>query len=242
MSRPSFYSVRSIRYWILCVCLTALLTSACAKKRTQASAPRSVPARPGGSAVKPGTVEEGLASWYGHPYHGRRAANGEVYDMHKLTAAHRTLPFDTIVNVRNLDNQREVQVRINDRGPFIGGRIIDLSEAAAQQIAMIGPGTAKVSVKVLSTKSAAGPSAGRDRFAVQIGAFSDADTAEQLQRRMTEQYGAAYVENVRTDNGMMYRVRVGPKPSLAEAAQLAASLKKETFPALIVRVDSPERN
>ncbi|MSO19911.1 MAG: septal ring lytic transglycosylase RlpA family protein [Acidobacteria bacterium] len=227
-----------MRYWILCVCLTALLTSACGKKRTQASAPRSIPARPGGSAVKPGTSEVGMASWYGHPYHGRRAANGEVYDMRKLTAAHRTLPFDTMVNVRNLDNQREVQVRINDRGPFVGGRIIDLSEAAAQQIAMIGPGTAKVSIEVLSTKSAVG----LDRYAVQIGAFSDAATAEQLQRRMTVRYGAAYVENVRTNNGMMYRVRVGPKPSLAEAAQLAASLKEETFPALIVRVDSPVRN
>ncbi len=87
-----------------------------------------------------GTAERGLASWYGHPYHGRPAADGEIYDMEKLVAAHRTLPFQTMVRVRNVANDKTVDVRIIDRGPFVAGRIIDLSHAAAVAIGLIGPG------------------------------------------------------------------------------------------------------
>ncbi len=90
-----------------------------------------------------GSTEIGIASWYGHPYHGRQAANGEIYDMEKLTAAHRTLPFDTWVRVENISNGKTVEVRITDRGPFVGDRIIDLSHAAAREIEMIGPGRCK---------------------------------------------------------------------------------------------------
>src|SRR3954468_5674361 len=93
-------------------------------------------------------TETGIASWYGHPYHGRAAANGERYDMETLVAAHRTLPFDTWVRVENLNNGKTVEVRIIDRGPFVDGRIIDLSHAAAQVIELIGPGVAKVRVDV----------------------------------------------------------------------------------------------
>jgi rare lipoprotein A len=103
-----------------------------------------LPAPP--AMVAPGE-EVGIASWYGHPYHGRRTASGEVYDMELLTAAHRTRPFDTWVRVRNLDNGMWVDVRINDRGPFVDGRVIDLSRAAAREIDMIGPGTAWVRVE-----------------------------------------------------------------------------------------------
>ncbi|MCS6954662.1 MAG: septal ring lytic transglycosylase RlpA family protein, partial [Bryobacteraceae bacterium] len=99
----------------------AALLAACAKKKTP-----PLPAAP-----VPGWTETGIASWYGRPYHGRRAASGEIYDMEQLTAAHRTLPFGTWVLVRNLDNQRTVTVRIHDRGPFVEGRIVDLSRAAA---------------------------------------------------------------------------------------------------------------
>ena len=91
-----------------------------------------------------------MASWYGHPYHGRRTSNGEVYDMNKLTAAHLSLPFGAWVRVANLDNGREVDVRINDRGPFVKNRVIDLSRAAAKQIGMWGPGTARVRLTVIS--------------------------------------------------------------------------------------------
>lgn len=254
----------STRYALAALAIAVLLSTACGKKRTSASASRKTPSR--AAAAQPGTTQTGLASWYGHPYHGRRAANGEVYDMDKMTAAHRTLPFDTLVKVLNLDNQKTVEVRINDRGPFVDGRIIDLSRAAAQQIAMIGPGTAKVRVEVLGTGKnpnapvkgpPAPPSAspqivpaaspahvtGRGAgYAVQIAAFGDARAANELQRRMASRYGSAYIENVRSDQGVLYRVRVGPKPTLAEANQLAASLERENFQPLVVRVDSTPKD
>ncbi len=100
-------------------------------------------------------TEEGIASWYGPGFHGNLTANGETFDTRKLTAAHQTLPFDTLVRVTNLENERSVVVRINDRGPFVGGRIIDLSEAAAESIDMIGSGTAQVRLELLSEMPAA---------------------------------------------------------------------------------------
>lgn len=103
-----------------------------------------------------GETQTGIASWYGNPYHGRRAANGEVFDMNKLTAAHRKYPFDTVVRVRNLSNSREVDVRITDRGPFVRGRIIDLSRAAANEIDMVNAGITKVKVKVIAVPKKGG--------------------------------------------------------------------------------------
>lgn len=94
-------------------------------------------------------TEQGVASWYGQPFHGRKTASGERYDMHALTAAHPTLPFGVVVRVTNRDNGRTVKVRINDRGPFKKGRIIDLSKAAAKRLRMIGPGTAPVKLEVV---------------------------------------------------------------------------------------------
>ena len=100
-------------------------------------------------APRVGSTESGIASWYGYPYHGRRAANGEIYDMEQLTAAHRTLPFETWVEVENLSNGKHVSVRITDRGPFIEGRIIDLSRAAAREIGLLGPGITDVRIRVV---------------------------------------------------------------------------------------------
>jgi len=115
-----------------------LLVAACAGKRDVKSA----------KGVRNYT-EVGIASWYGKPFHGRRTANGEVYNMHKLTAAHRTLPFGVKVRVTNLQNNRQIVVRINDRGPFKKGRIIDLSKAAAKQLKMIDDGVIKVKIAVV---------------------------------------------------------------------------------------------
>ena len=124
-----------------------LMTTACSRK-TVARAPRPTAPPP-----RIGATETGIASWYGVPYHGRRTSNGETYDMDKLTAAHKTLAFDTWVEVTNLDNGKKITVRINDRGPFVRGRIIDLSRAAARRIEMIGPGTARVRLKVTKVTS-----------------------------------------------------------------------------------------
>src|SRR5215471_11138985 len=125
----------------LCVAVVAgVLLSGCGPKK-RASLP---------AAARLGSAETGITSWYGVPYHGRRAADGEIYDMEKMTAAHRTLPFGTWVRVKNLDNSQTVDVRIMDRGPFVKGRFLDLSHAAAVAINMIGPGTAKVRITVIA--------------------------------------------------------------------------------------------
>src|ERR1700748_1907149 len=131
--------------------LLSLLVAACGKKKvkTARGRPSPRPSAPPGQAVV-GSIETGVASWYGHPYHGRQAADGEIYDMEKLVAAHRTLPFQTWVRVRNLRNDKTVDVRIIDRGPFVDGRIIDLSHAAAQQIELIGPGVSEVELTIIS--------------------------------------------------------------------------------------------
>ena len=117
----------------------AVFIAGCGKKKTNVARSPRAPS-PTAAAPPAGTVERGLASWYGHPYHGRPAADGEIYDMEQLVAAHRTLPFQTMVRVRNMATGQTVDVRIIDRGPFVGGRIIDLSHAAAVEIGLIGTG------------------------------------------------------------------------------------------------------
>jgi rare lipoprotein A len=135
--------MRALGFWLL----AALLLTSCGRKQT-VRLPPPTPAIVGAGEV-------GIASWYGHPYHGRRTSNGEVYDMNLMTAAHLSLPFGTVVRVTNLTNNRFTEVRINDRGPFVKDRIIDLSRSAAREIAMIGPGTARVRVEVIATPAMA---------------------------------------------------------------------------------------
>jgi rare lipoprotein A len=122
------------------------------------------------------TLEEGLASWYGGKFQGRLTSSGEVFDTNLLTAAHKTLPFGTLVKVTNLANGLSTVVRINDRGPFVEGRIVDLSRAAAEQIDMVGAGTARVSVEVLSFPA--------DRFAIQVGAYVLERNAESVRKHL----------------------------------------------------------
>ncbi len=183
-----------------------------------------------------GDIEEGVASWYGRPYHGRRASNGEIYDMDKLTAAHRTLPFGAVVRVVNLSNDRAVDVRIIDRGPFIDGRVIDLSRAAAREIRMIGPGTAKVRVTITALPDPGVLAAGA--YAVQIGAFRDRAAAERLRRDMERRHGTAVLQ-LRDGDPPLWRVLVGRCATEAQAAGLAAELKTESGAAFVVRLDAP---
>ncbi len=137
-----------------------------------------------------GFKQRGLASWYGKKFHGRKTANGEVYDMHAMTAAHKTLPLGTCVKVRNMENGRSVEVRINDRGPFITGRVIDLSYAGAKAIGLVGPGVAQVEVVALG-KPVSTPKGKRvyapvdyrrGAFTVQVGAFQERSNAERLRK------------------------------------------------------------
>ncbi len=180
-------------------------------------------------------VEEGTASWYGIPFNGRRAANGEIFDMNTLVAAHRTLPFGSILRVTNLNNGREVEVRVIDRGPFVGNRVLDLARAAAVALDMIGTGTAPVRIELIS---GANPMTGD--FTVQVGAFADRANAERLRDRLLAQYQPIYVQDYETPTGHFYRVRVGRVPNADAAQQLAARLKSsDGFQTFVMRLDQP---
>jgi rare lipoprotein A len=208
------------------------LYSACAHNHRTARAtlpPAAAPAQIPGS-------ETGLASWYGHPYHGRAAADGEIYDMEKLTAAHRTLPFGTGVRVTNLGNAKSVEVRIIDRGPFIDGRVIDLSHAAAQVIDLIGPGVAQVRVDILSAP-ATPPSL--NWFAVQAGAFADKDRAERLRSLLEREYGSARLV-LRPGTPSLWRVLVGREPTQQAAELLADRISSQVGPSFVVRLDGSQ--
>jgi len=208
---------------------TLLLMMGCAA----AAACRKKRRVPAPAAARPGAVETGIASWYGHPYHGRRTASGEIYDMEKLTAAHRTLPFGTWVEVTNLDNRKRVRVRITDRGPFVDGRIIDLSLAAAREIDMVRAGIVKVRVQVVS-----GPAAAGGRFAVQVGAYLNRENAERMRRRLQAQY--RHCRLVKRDGPtVLWRVLIGAETSEEQARILAAQLRPEFGAVFVVRLDEP---
>jgi rare lipoprotein A len=178
-------------------------------------------------------VEEGIASWYGVPYHGRRTSNGEVYDMYKMTAAHRTLPFNSIVRVTNKRNNRTTEVRINDRGPFIEGRIIDLSLAAAREIDMVAAGVVPVRIEVTSSALPPGGS-----FTVQVGAFLERENAVRLRQRLERTYQPIFIHEYDSPRGLFYRVRVGRQPSIEAAERLAQRLRREEgFVPFVVRLD-----
>lgn len=183
-------------------------------------------------AAHEGAVQTGVASWYGQQFQGRLTASGEPFDMAKMTAAHRTLPFGAKVRVQSLVNQKTTEVRINDRGPFAGDRIIDLSHAAAQAIDM--PGIANVRLEVLSVPSTRGV----DVFAVQVGEFSQRADAQKLVEKMQQQYGSARL--VFRDEDRTWRVLVGMGPTMERAEALAQQLQKDVGPDVVVRVDTEE--
>lgn len=156
--------------------------------------------------TKPLLVETGIASWYGAPYHNRRGSNGEIYDMHAMTAAHRTLPLGSVVRVTCIENGSSAVVRISDRGPFIEGRVIDLSRAAAEKIGLVQKGTTKVRLEVLKTPQ---PIEVGGRWAVQIGGFQNENSARDLAGHLTRRYHTAKVLTFNSPVGDWWvRVRV----------------------------------
>jgi len=178
-------------------------------------------------------IEEGNASWYGAPFHGRRASNGEVYDMNKMKAAHRTMAFGTVVRVTNLTNGKTAVVRITDRGPFVENRIIDLSMAAAKEIESIGPGVVPVRLEVISGNDPFG-----GFFTVQVGAFKERENAERLRARLNELYPPATIQQVALDSGNFYRVRAGRVSGEQSAQRFADELgAKEGFRTMVIRLD-----
>lgn len=169
-----------------------------------------------------GFSERGIASWYGNKFHGKRTSSGEPYDMYEMTAAHKTLPIPVHVKVTNLDNGKTVIVRVNDRGPFKEGRIIDLSYAAAHKIGMTGTGTARVEIHALdgddsrpdtrtADSEASAAVAETGPYYVQVGSFRREDSADEVAAQVQPLVGyPVKVYPGETDDGDVYRVRVGP--------------------------------
>lgn len=186
------------------------------------SAP-SIPSQPAPVPAirQPIFVETGIASWYGPPYHNRKASDGEIYNMNALTAAHRTLPLGSIVRVTNVSTQHSVVVRITDRGPFIPGRIIDLSLAAAKAADVWRPGLARVKVELLQTPA---PLNAGGRWAVQIGAFDDQESATELRDHLARRYHTARVHEFASPTGNWWlQVRV-----LQDDKQRAEEVARDT--------------
>jgi len=208
------------------------------KRRTTSQPADETAANPAEPQVPDGTPvissESGLASWYGPPYNHRRGSNGEIYDMNAMTAAHKTLPLGSIVRVTNVNNGRSAVVRITDRGPFIPGRVIDLSLAAARKLDVWRVGVAPVRLEVLQTPA---PLEEGGKWAVQIGGFPDANEATSLADHLTRRYRTAKVLSFASPAGDWWvRVRV-LDDDRARAAQLAAETKTTEGAVFLVRLD-----
>ncbi len=184
-----------------------------------------------------GFRERGVASWYGSDFHGRKTSSGEVYDMYAMTAAHKTLPLGTYVRVRNLTNSKVIDVRVNDRGPFVEGRIIDLSYTGAKALGIVGPGTAPVEIMALGM--AAGISDGKQTyvkmdyekgaFTIQVGAFLERANAERLKAELDETYKNAHIVSYFDGRNNFYRVRVGRCTTLGQAVEYEQILKDRGY-------------
>ncbi len=186
-----------------------------------------------------GFEQQGIASWYGREFHGRKTSNGETYDMFGMTAAHKTLPLGTYVRIKNLENGKTLDVRINDRGPFVRGRIIDLSFSAAKALGVIGPGTAPVKITALGTPAGAtvaGSAPGyipvdyySGNFTFQVGAFAERVNAERLVGKLDQRYQNAHMTTYFDGQRTFYRVRVGRSTNLEQAVAYEQSLIREGF-------------
>jgi rare lipoprotein A len=200
---------------ILLLCL--LFSAACSANRRPASPTTGVLATP---------FQKGFASWYGPRFHGRRTANGERYDMNALTAAHPSLPFGTLLEVRNPRTGKSVTVRINDRGPFAKNRVIDLSYAAAREVGVWGPGTAFVELFLAPGGQEVGPS----RFTVQVAAFSEHDRAVALHQELARIYPETTVHS----DGTWNRVQVGVFTDRDQAESVRRELAVLGLPSFVV--------
>ena len=181
--------------------------------------------------------QQGIASWYGKKFHGRKTSSGEVYNMYAMTAAHKTLPLGTWVRVRRLDNGKQIEVRVNDRGPFVHGRIIDLSYSAAKEMDMVGPGTARVEIVALGERhqTASGDAFVpmdyySGAFTFQVGAFSSRDNAERLRAKLDQTFANAHVTPYDRGDAIFYRVRVGRCNDLESAEKYEQRLASSGYP------------
>jgi len=217
-------------YPIFLIALLSLAISSCGTTE-RASKPVSYP-----DAGEGEVIEEGVASWYGPNFHGKLTANGERYDMYGLTAAHRTLPFNTLLRVENMENSESVVVRINDRGPFAKNRIIDLSKKAAEQIDMIGNGTAPVKLVLLEgdLENSRTTDLKTATYTVQLGSFGSETGAFDLSRKIK----GSRVEKIPLNNQTIYRVYYGVYVDKEEARRNLQDLRNEGFSGYVKQIEN----
>ena len=231
--QPLNRSARPRRGAVLALCVTALV-GACAAGRPSiqlVDRPYPLPV-----LTQHGT-EIGLASWYGPGFHGNATASGERYDQDAMTAAHRSLPLGTLIEVRNRDTGRSVQVRINDRGPYHTDRVLDLSREAARVLGSLDRGVAPVEIRILRPQYSSWPSV---RYTVQLAAFGDRSRAEQVARSL-RRYNAHISASAppATDGQRIYRVRVGSYTERSSAARAAGALRQRGYEPFVVEIIPP---
>ncbi|MHB8790213.1 MAG: septal ring lytic transglycosylase RlpA family protein [Desulfobulbaceae bacterium] len=248
---------------VLLLAAVLLLLSGCAEKISEP--PPEYPYRPGtqrpytinGKTYYPidsadGYREQGVASWYGNPFHGRKTANGETYDMHKMTAAHKILPMNTMLLVRNLENGRETVVRVNDRGPFARERVIDLSLAAAKELDLVRPGLARIEIIAMGEAAATVRKAGappaklvhqdfkKGNYFVQIGSFLKRDNAERLARNFLDRDYRVIIQPYITSGFTYYRVQIFAGTELKPARRFEKQMLDSGFwDAFLLSRDEP---
>jgi len=187
-----------------------------------------------GGYVTEGSTQVGLASWYGVEEHNRKAASGERFSKYAYTAAHKTLPMGTVVRVTNLENGRDVIITINDRGPFVGDRIIDLSHAPAKSIDMIQKGVVKVKVEVVSTPSTRNSNYFDPEYTVQVASYRSRVNATTVKRKLDLEYNDVRVESIKVRGDTYYRVRVGRYSSKRDAEKAASKLRKKGYTTRVI--------
>ena len=237
----------SILITILC---STLLLSGCGGKKPSTQPPSEGKVKPSqkpytvmGKRYEPlkshvGFVQEGIASWYGPDFHGKKTSSGEVYDMHAMTAAHKTLPLGVYVKVRNRDTGAEAIVRVNDRGPFVKNRVIDLSLTAAKKLGVDKAGTAPVRIEALGYRATDKPgqeyrepeSYDSGNYSVQVGAFKDQENAKRLAAEIQRRYGYSEVRPATVNGDLFYRVHAGKYHSLKAAEDAEKNYIDDGFP------------
>jgi rare lipoprotein A len=226
------FSFLILKFAVFIVCLNLLLI-ACAPKRVPVE--RRIPPSEKQMAKEERiekretkAVQYGVASWYGKDFHGKPTSSGEIYDMYQLTCAHNTLPLGTLVMVTNLENGKSAELKVNDRGPFVKERIIDLSYAGAQILGIYEKGTANVKVEVI------GPLIEQvQRFTLQVGSFVDEANAQRLADQLRKNFDNVYVTTIETLTQKYHRVRVGQFETRESALSTAEKLSQMGFKVLV---------
>lgn len=223
--------MKRLAAWIFAV-IAVLISVSCAGK-----AIHEEPVIPGLPSPVPPQVtdmfyrERGMASWYGGDFQGRTTASGEIFDQNGISAAHRTLPLGTVLSVTNLDNLKSIKIRINDRGPFVKSRVLEVSYGAAKELGFVSKGTTRVKIESLE------PVSGSAIYTVQAAAYAEEEKAKTLKARLQQKYETVYIVSYESNVGIFYRVRVGAYSSEEKADRIAAKLILDGLEPVVVRKD-----